>query len=209
MCWSASVSLNTFLLCVFAVALSALNGLCGPIEAAFAATYMGMQLVEFLIWRDLAAGGAWNARLSAIGFGLILAQPLLSIAMLVERPDGAPAWALPVLLALYAAFLAAALALLRPRFQTVRAPNGHLAWLWLAPPAAFVLAYAVLLLAPMLLRSRWLTAAVVAGTMAASYALWRREGTWGSMWCWIAALFALAYIAAVFAADLCAGRAAA
>lgn len=178
--------MNTWLLVVFAAVIGWYNGYMSIMNTLFFLSFGIMQLVEYFLW----SYPALNSTFSAVGLGIIVAQPLFSILQLPSLQQMAP------FLGGYAAFLATtAYALMNPtkydlKMESFVARNGHLRWKWLPDnsPLFFGL-YMILLLAPLWYIRWYIPLAGAIATLAFSmYSYWR-DDTWGSMWCWFAALF--------------------
>jgi hypothetical protein len=183
MCWSAPVSMNTWLLAAFAAAIGLFNGYNNIAQIAFFLSFSSMQLVEYFLWTYLKDPTA-NALISKTGYALISAQPLFSILQVTN-----PAQLYP-LLGLYAAFTGYALYISQSlNFSTTVATNGHLMWKWLPSDNLIYMGlYMLLLLAPLYLMDYKITLTVGIATLLVSLITYGAASTWGSMWCWFAAL---------------------
>lgn len=181
MCWNANVSMNTWLLTLFAAAVGYFNGFMGLAQTAFFLSYTSMQFIEYLLW----SFPKLNSTISAAGYGLILSQPLFSIFQVTNPVQR------NTLLAGYAVFLLHSiyLGLQSLTFKSTVAPNGHLKWLWLPDDILFRVLYSILLFTPLYLAG--FSNSFIAGLLTLAVSIWfyYKDGTWGSMWCWFAALF--------------------
>ena len=198
MCWNASVSLNTYLLGVFASCLALFNGVIGVPAFLFMMSFVHMQLVEYFVWSQTFS----NRALSMAAFVLILVQPLVAVFEIERRRD----LVVPLACA-YCAFVLALLTVVYPwnkvDFRMVPAANGHLAWHWLKFPSWCLLAWMAVLFAPVLLNKKYVRLAIGIGVVATIYVLYRDTYTWGSLWCWIANALSLYLIYKVFRKELC------
>lgn len=206
MCWSARVSLNTFLLAAFSVTLGMTNRVLSPWNAAFMMTYSSMQLVEYFLWTNIT-NPARNRLWSMIGFCALLAQPLISILRLRDGPE-LRRWR-AYLLAAFGAYLAfLALVVTKTdtiRFETKVATNGHLQWRFLPPSLAIILPWMLLFFAPMVLMKSYVGMGLTLFILCLSIATYWKDGTWGSMWCWVGAAWSSYYIVRAFCtAGVCA-----
>lgn len=202
MCWNASVSINTFLLGLFAMALAVGNGVTQPRRCLFFLSFVSMQLVEAFLWRNLGRPAA-NRAGSVAGYALLILQPLASLAS--ARMD---ARTLALSAGAYVALVALALTAGRPwssiDFSARRAADGHLAWGWLDRlPVWILLPWLFFFVFRFAYEREWLSLALVVGSLALVYATHARSGTWGSLWCWLANAVSIFLIAKVFYKDLC------
>jgi hypothetical protein len=75
MCWNASVSLNSYILGLFASLFSYFNGVSNIYLFIFFQTFISMQLIEYFTWSNTFS----NRVLSQVALILIICQPLFSI----------------------------------------------------------------------------------------------------------------------------------
>ena len=208
MCWNASVSFNTFLLGAFATALAVGNGVIGARRGVFFMSFTSMQAVEAFLWSRMGDAAA-NRAGSIAGYLLLLLQPLAAVFG-SEPPKQPDAWRpLRLAAAAYVALLLAGAAIWRPwsivDFSARRAPNGHLAWDFIAALRPWMLAvWMSFLCFPFVYERDWVTLAFLLLTLAGTLYTYGRSGTWGSMWCWVSNLIAIVLLTRVFAKDLCA-----
>lgn len=191
MCWNATVSMNTFLLVVFSIVVGLYNRVLNIPQAAFFASFGSMQFVEYLLW----SFPKQNALFSVFGFWLIVLQPLFSILQLQQKEH------LVSLLTIYLGFfIAMAYVALNPKkygitFSSTIAANGHLMWNWLPIDVwGAIPVYMLLMFIPLyLLGYTW---GIIGGftTLVASITTYGYYGTWGSIWCWLAALYSFVVI---------------
>lgn len=176
MCWSAEVSLQSFLVGMASVGIGALKGVYLP-SLIFCVSVTLMQLVEYFAW-----SGYDNRTVSLAAAGLLWFQPVAAILFL----ESSPLRNAFLLAYAIAAFLVGDLEL-KDNYTMTRAPNGHLAWNWLTDDIKAYLRIAVymffLIVPPVL--SGYLPYVLLSGSLLAVslYSFWK-ENTWGSMWCW-------------------------
>ena len=192
MCWSASVSLNTFIFSLFGTVFALFNGTITMSHALFILSFASMQLAEFLAWRNL--GDTRFA--SKLALFLVLLQPLLSIHAFYKGPYKSQ------ILAVYFGAVLLMFATHVFKFTMHRAPNGHLAWDWILMPMWFLAIWHVLLFLGML-HNGVLEFSVALAILLVSVYTYRRDNTWGSMWCWAVNGSALWLIGEVFYKELC------
>lgn len=184
MCWNATVSMNTFLAVVFAAIVGIFNNSLSVSQTAFFLSYGGMQLVEYFLWRFPAL----NSTFSAAGLSLIVSQPLFSI--LTTQTHLIPLLSGYLGFLLYSVYIALNPTRFNMSFSSTVASNGHLRWNWLPSDPIFLFLYMILLFAPMYISSNF--TGLIGGLLILLISLitYGSSKTWGSMWCWFAALYA-------------------
>jgi hypothetical protein len=199
MCWSAEVSLNTFLLTAFTTFLVWFNGSSMFLPIVMMA-YGIMQLNEYFIWKYLG-NPTMNMLLSIAAAVIIALQPLVSLTILHDRHSKVVfACGYMLFLFIYIASL-----LLRDKthkFQTVVAKNGHLRWMWwknISYVACYL--YLLLLLVPMYLEKEWFTMFSLIVLLIVSMITYGKDGTWTSMWCWMVNMIAIYLLIKMFFYD--------
>jgi hypothetical protein len=218
MCWSASVSLGTFLFSLVATILGVVAGVVSPALAVLFASFFTIQLIEAVAWTAIgrtclvdSIGATGPAALAALV--LLHLQPFAAIAFglgsarVASWPWGRPLmWTLA---AVYGVVLVLAIATYLPQLQKMQthtgarlgmepAPNGHLRWSFLDRPEPLNLAaYMVAFLVPVTLAAPPWISAIVWITLAASVVSYRTQGTWGTMWCWSANAISLVFLGLV------------
>jgi hypothetical protein len=197
MCWSDTVSLNTFLVSIGATLLAYHNrkemniGVDNPRQLLFMWSFVFMQLVEYFLWRNNPAKAVGKQRkivriLSVVAFMLAFSQPLASINRL-EYGSTERFYAF----ATYGVMIALFFILVYPtvNFDTTVASNGHLKWHWLQPTGIqwiVMILWLGLFFYPYLFLNRPLGGLLATVTLIASLYFFHESGTWGSMWCWTA-----------------------
>jgi hypothetical protein len=190
MCWNASVSMNTFLFVVFSSVIGLYNNVLTFRQALFFLSYGGMQLIEYFLWKFPNL----NNTFSTLGFALIVCQPFFSILQLNQIEY------MGSLLIGYFGFLIYSIYIaLNPKqfgisFSSTVASNGHLKWNWLPINILFLSIYLVLMFIPLYLLGN--TLGVIAGltTLIFSLVTYGYSKTWGSIWCWLAAMYSFIII---------------
>lgn len=197
MCWSATVSINTYAFSLFASVFALANNIITPMEFVFIQSYIMMQLAEYFIWSKSAS----NDTLSKFAFLLILSQPIFSILAIKSHKQ----W-IPYLLAGYAAFLAL-LFITHPwssiKFSSTKAENGHLAWNWLNFPLWLISIWMFFQLIRFIVDKQYIMFFIILMFIITCYVLYHKTLTWGSMWCWAANVVAFYLIGQVFMKELC------
>lgn len=200
MCWSARVSLNTYIVALFGTIFALANGV-SPQLVLFMHWFSLIQLVEFFIWRNIN-NEYWNFVFSTIGIGVIFVEPLLSMSFM------SPGLARNLLAAAYILFcLVLVLPQIPWRPHSIKAANGHLKWKWMPFTNSYttkmiLLIWSVFFLIPLVYAKMWQALMLGSLILLISTAAYMRGGTIASMWCWLANFAWLILIAAV-ALDKC------
>lgn len=221
MCWSAAVSLGTYLFSAGAGIASYV--FYGKAPNLLYLNFVHMQLLEYFMWSDQGCAGA-NQAANRLGLTLIALQPLCSLL------SDSPYWATPSLSSLPSRVLPwrrrvftvdalrvyslVALASLCRHFflpdtadfwcsVPAAAPpddsQGHLVWKWigiaspLAGHAASALYYSMTF-APIALSGQWATGAMYAGAWGYSVYGHAATGAWPSVWCFLVNARAVGYL---------------
>lgn len=197
MCWSASVSMNTFVFGLFASVFALYNGVINVWMFMFFQSFLAIQLLEYFIWSKTFA----NNTLSKVGFGIILLQPIFSMLML-----NGTEWQhllTPLLIAYGVCFIVGLIIGNPVDFRSVPGPNGHLSWKWLDCRLIGMLLWFAFFFVAMVLRRDWILLTFLLVAVIASYTLYHKTLTWGSMWCWVANGIAFWLVSAVFYRNFC------
>ena len=192
MCWSAEVSLNTFIFSLFGTMFALANGTISVNSALFIMSFASMQLVEYFAWSDLKNTEA----ASKFGLALILLQPLLAINAFYTGPYKTQ---------ILVGYVIATVLMVTTRtfqFRMHPAQNGHLMWDFLHWTGWFyTIWFAVFFLGLYYAGTLPFVGAVL--LLLFSVVSYFRDDTWGSMWCWFANATALYMIGEVFYKNLC------
>ena len=191
MCWSASVSLNTFIFSLFGTVFALVNKTITMSHALFILSFASMQLAEFLAWRNL--GDTRFA--SRLALFLVLLQVPLSIHAFYKGPYKSQ------ILAVYLGAVLLMFATHVFKFRMHPAPNGHLAWDWIMPMWFLAIWHTLFFLGMSQAGTLMFTAALA--TLLVSVYTYGRDNTWGSTWCWAANVCTLYMIGQVFYKELC------
>ena len=198
MCWSASVSLNTYLLGLFASSLSYFNGITDIGGFIFYQSIILIQLIEYFIWSKTFS----NRLLSQMALFVILSQPIFNIIRIQTQPE-----LIPYILLAYIVFIVILFTVVVPLntvdFSTVPSKNGHLAWNWLNMNIYTIILWHVFLSLYWIIDNNYLLFAIVSIFLIASIILYKETNTWGSMWCWVCNVISFYFILRVFYRDFC------
>ncbi len=180
MCWNANVSLNTYIFGIFACVFAYLNNKLDIFNVLFIQTWMSMQLVEYFIWSKTFS----NRLLSQIGFMLIVLQPVLGILTVSNHMNIMKY----VSLAGYVCFALITMVLnpwSKIDFSSTPSSNGHLAWNWLKYSKPVMLIWFLFLSIKFIANKNWILYILLCISAAATYTLYHKTYTWGSLWCWL------------------------
>lgn len=200
MCWNATVSLNTYIVASFGTVFALMNGASWKLVAWFHLFSM-MQLAEYFIWKNIDKP-YWNTIFSSFGLFILVLEPLASM-MLME-----PGTLRTSILLSYIGFLSIAGILYYPIVPSSKvASNGHLLWLWQPPnfPFLFNILWILFFILPLYLTNYIGLALFATVTVIISTITYKKHGTWGTMWCWMANAIWLFIIGAI-ALQKCYGK---
>lgn len=194
MCWSASVSLNTFIFSLFGTLFALFNGVIDVPRALFFMSFMSMQLVEYFAWKNPND----TTIPSIIGLGFICLQIPLLINTYYTGPYK------NILYGVWFLVFAIALATTQIKLTMHKAPNGHLAWDWLNSfPKIYLLIFVLFYIGVGVYNFDLFTFTVLCTILAFSWYNYSESGTFGSMWCWISNVLTFYLIFRVFRKELC------
>ena len=196
MCWSAEVSLNTFLFSLFGGAFGYFNGMISGFSFLYFISFILIQLIEYFTWNNLYDKKT-NRLISQIALFVIIMQIPFYIYSQETFPYKSS------LLAIYLLFITGTLCYFNIDFSMNKAANGHLAWNWLNFPPWILFIWVSFILGLCLYEKRYVAFIGYFIFLAWVYYAYHESNTWGSLWCWVANLHALVLIGQVFLKDLC------
>ena len=181
MCWSAKASLQSFLIGLTFICLSAAYGAPLPL-LFFCLTITFMQFIEYIVW--LYYDNKQVNNLASIAAATLLwIQPIASMSLLPSSQLRTNA------ISLYIIFSLLELPFVHKKdYSMRRAENGHLAWNWITNNVytyVNLFFYFLFLLGPILINGHYKLLLVSLGTLGISLYTFVQHNTWGSMWCWI------------------------
>lgn len=200
MCWNESVSLNTFIFSTFVVIFSYFNKILDIYQCLLLFSISFMQLIEFFIWRNIN-NTRKNKFYSEIAKLVLVSQPVFSLLTIQNKSIKYAT----VVLYIVGFFVNKAFFTKKniKYKKTTIGKNGHLRWNWMTTKPILVVIYLVCLLVPILFWKKSFIFVVFSATLIASLILFRKDGTWGSLWCWASNFIALYLIGSVFAKEFC------
>jgi len=198
MCWNASVSLNTYILGLFASLFSYYNGVSNIYLFIFFQSFISIQLIEYFTWSKKFS----NRLLSQIALLLIICQPIFSIINIKTLPNS-----IPYLLIAYIIFIVILYTIIVPfntiDFSMVPSKNGHLSWKWLKLNTYIIFIWYAFLSIRWIIDKDFLTLIVITIFLIITLILYKDTNTFGSLWCWIGAILSFHLIFEVFYKDFC------
>jgi len=180
MCWSAEVSLSTFLFsfCVFVFAL--IVGLKPNIIYLYF-WFILMQLIEFFLWRNLY-DKQWNYLFSFMAFGLLVIHPLAFCLIITNNVI--QKWFLGLYI-IYLFLIVYIHETEKVNYSVSVAKNGHLTWNWVKNYTVMYYIY-ILFFFALLIEKYYTVFIIILATYIYSAINYYYEGTFTSMWCWTA-----------------------
>lgn len=173
MCWSAEVSLRTWLLTVLFSIMT--KKTMDPKLWLLFTTFSQVQLAEYFIWTDLN-----SALASMFGFFIIFLEPIVSLNFLDNKILRNK------LIALYSLIMLIPILTKKIDFKNTVGKDGHLVWNWQDPGLIYTIIWSLFFLVPLFISGYHKTFMVTLGLMLYSLNNYLKYGTWTSMWCWFA-----------------------
>lgn len=203
MCWNQSVSMNTFILGIFAILFAYYNKIIDVYQALFIGSVCIMQLIEFFLWRNINNKHKNIFWSNAAVLALII-QPFLSILTIPNKMIKFTFMAIYVSFILYLVYYTLDKKKKHDTNFATIGKNKHLRWNWLSTSSLYrILFYVFFLLVPLLFWKDKFTFLVFCATFIISLIFFSKDGTWGSMWCWSSNIISLYLIYLVFSKEFC------
>jgi hypothetical protein len=196
MCWNSTVSLNTFIFGLFAVCFAISNGVLSIPHGLYYLSFISIQLIEYFTWKNLD-NKKINKILSQLGLFIIFFQVLVFILAHYNGPYK------PFIIMLYLLYFTFLVTYFKIDFSMTVASNKHLAWNWLNFPHYAIFIWFAFLLGILLYNKDYKWLIIHFCLISAIYYTYYKTRTWGSLWCWIANIFAIGLIYRVFYKDFC------
>ena len=205
MCWNPDISINTFLFaCLALVFIYIANtytkykspAFKNPLVYLFLFEVASIQLIEFFLWRNLK-NKTVNTHLSKLAANIIILQ-LITLILMVHSGGYLKYTLLLILAITYFAVVYYSEFTGNIQFHTSVGENGHLIWEWARFKGIeniFLVIFILLYLIPVVSIDNAPLMYLIMGSLFVSLFFYYKYNTWGSMWCWIANLFLLYFIA--------------
>jgi len=203
MCWNADISLNTFIFSIFSLMFIYISntytrykteGFDGFYHYFLFILFVFVQLFEYFIWKNLKSK-RMNYILSILLCILIFSQMffLIFIAKSIYQP---------YLLAYYFIFIATFFlykTYYNPiQFKTTVSPNGHLSWEFFRMTGYekifLFVGFSFYILPLFLSNLKYTSLYLLLITFILTYMLFKKDNTYGSLWCWVFNLIFILYI---------------
>ena len=180
MCWSAEVSLHTFIFGVIsAIIVYALNVVSVYTIFIFL-LFTSIQLLEYFTWTYID-NKKINEILSYIGAFLIIIQMVMVNYLLTNKKESR------ILLIAYSIFLILfiLIELKNIKFKMTRGENGHLVWHWMDIPLPWaIIGVITFYLIPIYLSKSYIGVCFTGIIFFTSLYYYFKAKTWGTMWCY-------------------------
>lgn len=189
MCWNTSVSLNTFLFSGFILLLIIYNNAYTEYKIQelnniwvylFLSSFIFMQLVEYFIWKNIN-NPFYNNLFTIIGFFLIGSQPIFSSMIISNKKIR------NIIIFIYLLFAIpyAMYQLYYKKIYSKVSKSGHLSWetFKLEPPLLFIWLFCLVF--SLIYEKLWVGLSFGVILFIISYYKYNKEGSVGSMWCWL------------------------
>ena len=188
MCWNAAVSLNTFLFSSFILVLIIYNNYFTQYKIQelnniwvylFLASFIFMQLIEFLIWKNIN-NKFYNNIFSICGALLLIIQPIISI-MIISNIK------VRNLLLLFYLLLAIPYSIykfLTKNIHTVISERGHLNWQFFGTTPLIWIIWLFFFLFSFVYEKKYFGLIFGLITLFISFINYKNDHTVDSMWCW-------------------------
>lgn len=202
MCWNQYVSINTFVFGVFVLILISFNNRYSPYKIKFfenpyaylfAMSVISMQLIEFILWRNMNNNFV-NKIFSFFGYLLLVLQPIASLLLLENIPMRNKLLVYYIVPASIGSLYFA----INTDYHTSLSKCGHLKWDWINVKFdnIFIHAfYLFFLYYSFVVNKHYLTIFVTLSLYAIYYYYYNSlEGSSGSLWCWSINIVMLYYL---------------
>lgn len=190
MCWNEEVSLNTFLFSGFVLSLIIYNNTYTQYKIQelnntwvylFIASFITIQIIEFLIWRNIN-NRIYNNIFSILASVVFCVQPIISMMLLTNIN-------LRNVLLLTYSLLAFPYAIYKlvfntKQFRSVVSENGHLRYDFFMLPPLAVVVWLFFFLFSWVYEKKWTGVLFGMITLLISFLNYRHDNSYSSMWCW-------------------------
>lgn len=191
MCWNQYVSINTFVFGIFGLLLIIFNNkystykikfFDNPYAYLFMLSFIFMQLIEFILWRNLN-NISINKIMSTLGVLLLYVQPIASLLLLNNiqlRNKLLLIYSIPT-------FIFGIYNLFNSKIHTILSPSGHLAWKWTFYDSKFIdffvkIFYLFFLFFSLIYNKYYQSIIIFLMYMIIIY-YFGKDGSSGSIWC--------------------------
>ena len=183
MCWSAEVSLNTFIFALISFCIVISFNRFPMINAFIVLSISLMQLYEYFVWKNIHNKKTIHY-LSFFGpFVILLQVLLLNYAFLKGNERN-----IAILLILIIATICMIYNYKNNKFDMEVGENKHLIWYWADLPAILLLFICFFYLYPLTTKENIIPFIYGLITLLISFYYYYKYKTWGTMWCYFSNL---------------------
>ncbi len=180
MCWSAEVSLHTFIFGVISAIIVYSLNVVSVYTIFIFLLFTSIQLLEYFAWTYID-NKKINEILSYIGAFLIIIQMIMVNYLLPNKKESR------ILLIAYSIFLILfiLIELKNIKFKMTRGENGHLVWHWMDIPLPWaIIGVITFYLIPIYLSKSYIGVCFTGIIFFTSLYYYFKAKTWGTMWCY-------------------------
>ena len=180
MCWSAEISLHTFIFGVISAIIVYSLNVVSVYTIFIFLLFTSIQLLEYFAWTYID-NKKINEILSYIGAFLIIIQMIMVNYLLPNKKESR------ILLIAYSIFLILfiLIELKNIKFKMTRGENGHLVWHWMDIPLPWaIIGVITFYLIPIYLSKSYIGVCFTGIIFFTSLYYYFKAKTWGTMWCY-------------------------
>ena len=180
MCWSAEVSLHTFIFGVISAIIVYSLNVVSVYTIFIFLLFTSIQLLEYFAWTYID-NKKINEILSYIGAFLIIIQMIMVNYLLPNKKESR------ILLIAYSIFLILfiLIELKNIKFKMTKGENGHLVWHWMDIPLPWaIIGVITFYLIPIYLSKSYIGVCFTGIIFFTSLYYYFKAKTWGTMWCY-------------------------
>ena len=193
MCWSAEVSLNTFIFAIISFCIIVSFNRFPMINAFIVLSISLMQLYEYFVWKNIHNKKIIH-HLSFFGPFVILLQVLLiNYAFLRDNERN-----IAILLIIIIAIICMIYNYKNNKFYMEVGENKHLIWYWADLPAILLIFICFFYLYPLTTKQNIIPFIYGLITLLISFYYYYKYKTWGTMWCYFSNLIWIVLIIKTF-----------
>jgi hypothetical protein len=193
MCWSAEVSLNTFIFAIISFCIVVSFNRFPMINAFIVLSISLMQLYEYFVWKNIHDKKIIH-NLSFFGPLIILLQVLLiNYAFLRDNERN-----IGIIMIIIIAIICMIYNYKNNKFDMEVGENKHLIWYWADLPAILLILICFFYLYPLTTKQNIIPFIYGLITLLISFYYYYKYKTWGTMWCYFSNLIWIVLIIKTF-----------
>jgi hypothetical protein len=200
MCWNEELSIKTFFITLIVLIILMINNKFSYKKTTRFKEYIGyfllsiilMQLIEFFLWRNIN-NRLYNKVFSILGVLLLTSQPIMSLNLIEDSIKR------NILIKIYSipAIIHFIYNINTHNINTTISKKNHLKWNWqntnILYSSLTVLYYLFFLTIPFYFNKNYITLVFGCVTFFTSLYLYKKDGSFGSIWCYFANLLTFYY----------------